>query len=108
MEHQEIIPEECAVSISETNLDDISIGSWARIKGEVSIKGYDQLPQDVKGPIEIWVSANIGDYAQNRSIDWRQSELRKWYMVWMILHPGIPVPDHPCKCSLIFFTLEVA
>jgi phage FluMu protein Com len=107
MEHQEITPEECTMSISDTNLDDISIESWTRINREVSRKGYDQLPQDVKGPIEIWVSANIGDYAQNRPIDDRQSELRKWYMVWLILHPGTPVPNHPCKCSLIFLTFEV-
>jgi hypothetical protein len=109
MEHQEVAPKECIVRVPvlETNSDDISIESWARINREVSRRHYDQLPQDVKGLIEIWVSSTIGDYAQNRPIDYRQSELRKWYMVWKILHPRTPVPNHPCRCSLIFLTLEI-
>jgi hypothetical protein len=70
-----------------------------RINNILSSRGYYLLPQTTKSAIELWVDANIAEYAGASALHKDRLELKNWYLMWLALLPDIPAPTHPCECN---------
>jgi len=74
-----------------------------RIRKNLSARGYQELAQSTKDALVLWISVNITEYVGENPTSQDRQELKNWYLIWLALFPGIPVPNHPCK----FHTLRV-
>jgi len=80
--------------------DDISWRTWIEIERDISGRGFEQLPQNVREEIDLWVFTNLDAYAPNGPVEDHKRELRKWYMTWKILFQGVWIPASPCMYAL--------
>ncbi|KAH8820612.1 hypothetical protein F5884DRAFT_744962 [Xylogone sp. PMI_703] len=95
IQHQESQSSECIQNQTHLTEDDIDKDTWNKIDQEASTQGYIELPQIIRQSIDDLVSRNLGAYTPRKSIEAREGDLRKWYMVWGILFPGTRLPQHP-------------
>ncbi len=97
MKHQELSPLECRETQTLYEEDDIDREVWNAIENNISRDAFNHLSQSVREEIDTWVSASLQAYAPQDSLETRQTELRKWNIVWRTLFPGSAIPAHPCK-----------
>jgi hypothetical protein len=68
-----------------------------RVDKKLSARGYQELEPSTKNALVLWVSANITEYVGDNPTTQDKQELKNWYLIWLALFPGVPVPSHPCK-----------
>ncbi|EHL03123.1 hypothetical protein M7I_0815 [Glarea lozoyensis 74030] len=66
-----------------------------RIRKKISARGYQELESSTKDALVLWVSANITEYVGDNPTSQDKQELKNWYLIWLALFPGIPVPSQP-------------
>ncbi|KAH8671902.1 hypothetical protein BGZ60DRAFT_22954 [Tricladium varicosporioides] len=72
-----------------------------RISSILTSRGYYMLLQATKSAIDLWVDANIVEYAGTSALHKDRLELKNWYLIWLALFPDIPAPTHPCEWDLL-------
>ncbi|KAH8802661.1 hypothetical protein F5884DRAFT_755977 [Xylogone sp. PMI_703] len=101
-----VIPEDAWPTTHQTESIDKKVKD--RINEKLSARGYQQLDSATKFAIESWISANITEYVGENPLQQDKLALRNWYLVWLTLFPGVPVPSHPfCEEGYIKLVREM-